>query len=80
MSRAINTMLIFLFSLMLFGGLLQSSGVASTLGLGLQIGGTAAADSTTQTAQQAVETGAPTGDTLFGLYNVLGGRLFQTNP
>jgi len=75
MSRPMNTMLIFLFSLTLFGAMLQTSGVAATLGLGLQIGGQESAENVQDTARENVETGASTGDTLFGLYNVLGGRI-----
>jgi len=75
MARPINTLLIFLFSLTLFGALLQSSGVATMLGIGTQLGATDTADDVRETAGENVPTGAPTGDTLFGLYNVLGGTL-----
>jgi hypothetical protein len=75
MPRAINTMLIFLFSLALAGGLLQSTGIAATLDLNGQLGAQEAANEVQAIAQEDVTTGAPTGDTLFGLYNVLGGRI-----
>lgn len=75
MPRAINTMLIFLFGLALFGGLLQSTGIAATLGLNTQLGAQEAANEVRSVANEDVTTGAPTGDTLFGLYNVLGGRI-----
>lgn len=75
MARPINVLFVFTYSIMLFGLLLQSSGVAGMLGLGLQLGGQEAADSIESETGGNVETGAATGETLFGLYNVLGGRL-----
>lgn len=75
MARFINYMLVFLYSIMLFGTLLQSTGVAGMLGLGLQLGAADAQQDIQETAGEGVATGSTTGDTLFGLYNVLGGRL-----
>lgn len=75
MARPVNLLFVFAYSLALFGLLLQSSGVAGMLGLGITLGGQDAAGDVQSTAQENVETGAATGSTLFGLYNVLGGRL-----
>lgn len=75
MARPITTLAIFFISLSLFAQLLLTSGVAATLGLQTQIGGDEATAEVTQSAEGQVETGAPTGDTLFGLYNVLTSQL-----
>jgi len=55
--------------------MLISTGVAATIGLDTEVGGEAASDEVTETANSEVESGAATGDTLFGLYNVLGTQL-----
>jgi len=74
MARPVTLLAIFFFSLSLFSGTLQTTGVAADLGLTNNVGGGEAADEVRATAENA-ETGAPTGSTLFGLYNVLGGQL-----
>jgi len=66
---------VFLFALSLAGGLLHSTVVAATLGLNGQLGAQETVENVQNTTKQDVGTGAPTGDTLFGLYNVLGGLL-----
>jgi len=56
--------------------MLISSGAAETLGLSgqVEVGGDDAADTAKQQSSE-ISTGAPTGSTLFGLYNVLAGTL-----
>jgi len=71
MSRPITTLAIFFLSLSLFSQMLLATGVAATIGLDANIGGDNAADEVTETAEGEVESGATSGDTLFGLYNVL---------
>jgi len=58
-------------ALNLFAGLLMSTGVAAGLGLSTAVGGDDAAQNTVDNASNQIETGAPTGSTLFGFYNVL---------
>lgn len=67
-------MAIFFISLSLFSGMLTATGVAQDLGLNSQLSGGEAVDETTAQAQN-VDTGAPTGSTLFGMYNVLSSQL-----
>jgi len=74
MSRPVTTLAIFFFALSIFSGTLQTTGVANDLGLTNNVGGSEAANEVSDTARNA-QTGAPTGSTLFGLYNVLGGQL-----
>jgi len=75
MARPITMLAVFLLAMSLFSQVLISSGVAATIGLDAQVGGQQATDRVTETAEGNVETGAPTGDTLFGLYNVLASTL-----
>lgn len=51
----------------------MSSGVAGTIGVETNIGGDSAVQNTTDYANDTVDTGSPTGSTLFGMYNVLAG-------
>lgn len=78
MSRVISTLIIFSITLNLFSNMLIASGAAATLGLGnqVEIGGDKAAQ-TAQDESSEVETGSPTGSTLFGMYNVLTTKLGQ---
>jgi len=71
MARPITTLAIFFLALSLFSQLLLTTGVAATVGLDAQIGGQDASDEVTKEAEGQVESGATSGDTLFGLYNVL---------
>lgn len=71
MARPITLLAVFFLTLSLFSQMLISTGVAATIGLDTQVGGDGAADEVTKTAESQVESGAATGDTLFGLYNVL---------
>jgi len=75
MARPITTLTVFLLAFSLFSGMLIETGVAATIGLSSEVGGQNAADEVTDTAQGEVESGAATGDTLFGLYNVLANQL-----
>jgi hypothetical protein len=69
-------MVVFFLSINLFSGMLITSGAAETLGLSgqVEVGGDDAAE-TAQSQSNEISTGAPTGSTLFGLYNVLAGIL-----
>lgn len=67
-------MAFFLIALSLFSGFLQSTGVAETLHLDQRVGGDKAVDKA-RSATDSVDTGAPTGSTLFGMYNVLSKQL-----
>jgi hypothetical protein len=55
--------------------MLISTGVAATLGLNTAVGAEKATDQAVSTADDKADSGAPTGDTLFGLYNVLSTQL-----
>lgn len=76
MVRAIQLMVVFFLSLNLFTGVLIGTGVGEDIGLGGQVavGGDEKVD-TVQDETSEVNTGAPTGSTLFGMYNVLSGTL-----
>jgi len=74
MSRPVTTLAVFFLSFNLFAGMLMSTGVAATIGLDTRVGGGEAVRDARQTGQD-VETGAPTGETLFGAYNVLSNQL-----
>jgi CheY-specific phosphatase CheX len=68
---------VFFLSLSLFSQMLISTGVAATIGLDGQVGGENAAEEVTDTTESEVESGAATGDTLFGLYNVLASQVSE---
>jgi len=70
MARPITLMAFFLIAISLFSGFLQSSGVAATLHLDQRVGGEDAVKDA-RSSTNDIDTGAPTGDTLFGMYNVL---------
>lgn len=74
MGRPVTTLLIFFLCFNLFAGILVDTGVASDLGVDTTVGTDDAVDNSTQAAQD-VATGAPTGSTLFGMYNVLAGTV-----
>lgn len=71
MARPVTTLLIFFLFFNLFAAMLMSTGVAATIGVDTNIGGGEKVDQTLEKANGTVETGAPTGSTLFGMYNVL---------
>jgi hypothetical protein len=54
--------------------MLAATGVSAHLGLDTRVGGQESIDDATQSSEE-VSTGAPTGSTLFGLYNVLGNQV-----
>jgi len=74
MARPITLLAFFFISLSLFAGFLQTTGIAADLGLDDRY---QSDDAVTKARSEAasIETGAPTGQTLFGLYNVLSGQL-----
>jgi len=74
MSRPITVLAFFFIALSLFSGTLYSTGVADTLHLDQRTGGGDAVKDARDTAT-SVESGAPTGQTLFGMYNVLSDQL-----
>jgi len=71
MARPITALAVTMLALNLFAGLLMSTGVAASIGVGTAVGGDQAASETVDSASEKIESGAPTGSTLFGFYNVL---------
>jgi len=71
MARPITTLAVTFLALNLFAGLLMSSGVAAGMGLSTAVGGDKNATDTVNKSEEQIDTGAPTGSTLFGFYNVL---------
>lgn len=71
MARPVTALAVSMLALNLFAGLLASTGVAAGLGLSTAVGGDKAANNTIANASDQIDTGAPTGSTLFGFYNVL---------
>jgi len=74
MARPVITLALFFISLSLFGQMLATTGVAAHLGIDSRVGGQESIDDATG-ASEEVSTGAPTGSTLFGAYNVLSSQL-----
>lgn len=72
MAKLLPTLAIFALSLNLFSGLILGTGAAATLGINPAVGGD---QEVSQAQSQASEfkSGAPTGSTLFGMYNVVSG-------
>lgn len=72
----IEFLVVFFLSLNLFSGMLISTGIAEDIGIGQQaeVGGDNNVESAQSSAEE-VSTGAPTGQTLFGMYNVLANTL-----
>jgi len=70
MAKLLPILAVFALCLNLFSGLLMTPAAAGTLGINPAVGGDQKVD---QAQQQAGEfrSGAPTGSTLFGMYNVL---------
>jgi len=74
--KILEVTVVFFLVMNLFSGMLIATGAAADVGLGGQL--TTGGDQNVQEAQDAtqnIDTGAPTGQTLFGLYNVLAGTL-----
>jgi len=74
MARPVTTAALFFIALSLFSGTLQATGVAEALHLDQRVGGGEAQQEAVQQGDN-LETGAPTGQTLFGMYNVLADQL-----
>jgi hypothetical protein len=74
--KTLELLIIFTMSINLFSGMLIASGAAQDMGLGGQVnvGQDDKVDSVIRESQN-VSTGAPTGSTLFGSYNVLSNTL-----
>jgi len=76
MARMIELLIVFALSVNLFAGIMITSGAAADVGLdgALNTGGDKAVNDA-QSESSDLSTGAPTGSTLFGMYNVLAGFL-----
>lgn len=74
MARPLTLLVIFFLSMNLFSGLLISTGTASVIGVETEVGGDDKVNESTNQADD-VSSGAPTGSTLFGMYNVLANGL-----
>lgn len=74
MSRPTTTLLIFFVAFNLFAGMLGATGVGSMLGVSTDIGGDEQLEERVEQSEN-VSSGAPTGSTLFGMYNVLSGQI-----
>lgn len=72
MARPVTTLVVFFLAFQLFALMLASTGAAAAIGLDVTIGEQAATQQLTAQTND-VPTGSPTGGTLFGMYNVLGG-------
>lgn len=72
MAKLLPTIAIFALTLNLFGGVLVTTGAAGTMGINPTVGGDDKVESATEQAE-GFRSGAPTGSTLFGMYNVLSG-------
>jgi hypothetical protein len=74
MARPVTLLAFGLLALSVWAGFLTSTGIAADIGLDARLSGDEIQDQA-QSATEDVETGAPTGNTLFGLYNVLSDQL-----
>lgn len=74
MARPITTLAIFFLALNLFAGMVMATGIGGMLGLETDLGGDEEVDDAVRESGN-VSSGAPTGSTLFGMYNVLAGLL-----
>lgn len=73
MARPVTMLVVFFIAFNLFAVMLGATGLAAVIGIDASVGGTAAVDE--QTDRDGVDSGSPTGSTLFGMYNVLSGQL-----
>lgn len=71
MSRPVTTLAVFFVAMNSLARVFRAAGVFDTLG----ITGPGAQQEISNQVSQNVSTGAPTGSTLFGMYNVLGKQL-----
>lgn len=74
MARPVTTLVVFFIAFNLFAGMLMATGVASMMGLNAEVGGDDAVNKRVQNSED-VDSGTSTGDTLFGMYNVLSTQL-----
>lgn len=72
MARPLTLLVVFFISMNLLAGVVNATGIGSAIGLGTQVG---SQDINENVPSDSVSTGAPTGQTLFGMYNVLAGQL-----
>jgi len=70
MARPVTLLALFFLSMNLFAGLLMTSGVAGMVGAETVVGGD---EQVSEAVNQSgdIDSGAPTGSTLFGMYQVL---------
>lgn len=69
-SKLVAGLAVFFLVMNLWSGVLMSTGVGGMVGVDTRVGGDDAVDTVNQTAED-IDTGSPTGSTLFGMYNVL---------
>jgi len=74
MPRPMVTLTIFFLAFNLFSGMIMGTGVGAMLGIDANVGGDGDIDESLNESKE-ISTGAPTGSTLFGMYNVLAGAL-----
>lgn len=74
MAKLLPALAIFALALNLWAGVMMSSGAAATMGIDTAVGGDDAVEQSQEQAE-GFRSGAPTGSTLFGMYNVLSGVL-----
>jgi len=74
MARPVTTLAIFFVTLNAFAGMLVGTGAAADMGLDTRVGGDDSVQDANEEAQQ-FESGSPSGETLFGMYNVLSDSL-----
>lgn len=72
MARPVTLIVIFFIAMNLVAGVVNAVGIGQHLGLGTQVG---SGDIDESVPSNNIGTGAPTGQTLFGMYNVLAGQL-----
>ena len=70
MARPITQLAIFFLAFNLFSGFVMATGLGAMVGVETSVGGDQAVENATSQAEE-YQTGAPTGSTLFGMYNVL---------
>lgn len=70
MSRPITLLAVFFLTLNLFSGIVMSSGVGAMIGIETTAAGDDKVDAAVENASE-IRSGAPTGSTLFGMYNAL---------
>lgn len=70
MARPITLMAVFFLTMNLFSGMVMASGVGAMIGVDTAVGGD---DKVSEAVdeQDNISSGAPTGQTLFGMYNAL---------